>query len=187
MGATDSRKLARVQPILPGCPATTSKNRLGSSEPRFVAGFRSGPAAFSPSLECGVARVGRTCGKLHYAADLDKARNRANNVIANLNDSSDGSYSEVIARPGGSFTVSNSQPDTGRNVAGVRVRPSKPRPLALNGNFGRRHGKLWGCFHEYHTECGTRGALSRQAAIRATSSKGPPWQPAAPSMLSSTR
>ena len=46
--------------------------------------------------------------QLHYAVDSDKAHNSRENLIANVNDA-EGNYLKVVARPDGSFTVTNSR------------------------------------------------------------------------------
>jgi beta-lactamase superfamily II metal-dependent hydrolase len=47
--------------------------------------------------------------QLHYAMDSDTAHNTPENLIANIDDKSDGHYVEVIAGPDGKFTVTNSR------------------------------------------------------------------------------
>lgn len=47
--------------------------------------------------------------QLHYAADSDKKHNAADDLIANLNEATDGNYIKVTAEPDGTMTVVNSR------------------------------------------------------------------------------
>lgn len=55
--------------------------------------------------------------QLHLALDSDKAHNSADDIIANVNDSSDGNYIKVVAQKDGSFTVTNSRNRYHKNYA----------------------------------------------------------------------
>lgn len=52
--------------------------------------------------------------QLHYAVDGGKEHNSASDLIANVNDKSDGHDIEVLAEPDGTFTVSNARTGVSR-------------------------------------------------------------------------
>jgi competence protein ComEC len=56
--------------------------------------------------------------QLHYAVDGGKDHNVADDLIANLDEKSDGHYIKVAAEPDGSFTVSNARNGVSRRYGG---------------------------------------------------------------------
>jgi unsaturated rhamnogalacturonyl hydrolase len=73
--------------------------------------------------------------QVHYAADSDKAHNSPENVIANINEASDGNYINVVALQDGSFTVTNSRNGYSKNYPPLLRNPVDFKRLPAPAGF----------------------------------------------------
>jgi unsaturated rhamnogalacturonyl hydrolase len=87
--------------------------------------------------------------QLHIALDSDKAHNSADNIIANINDSSEGNYIKVVAQQDGSFTVSNSRTGYQKNYAPLLRNPVDFSRLPAPAGFDYSVAAIDTILHQY--------------------------------------